>query len=326
MERHSMTTRSPDSAQTFSWEEEDLSPDEGALLVPFEIGSKPRAPDSPLPPAQAQVLCIASGKGGTGKTTFTTNLAIALAKEGLKVLIVDGDFGLANDHLLLGLELKGDIRDVITGRRPIREVLLQGPEGITLLPGGSGDSDLSTLADFEIRSLSRDIGCLEPEFDIILIDLAAGISPQIMRFLRPAHEIILVTNPEVTALLDAYGLIKSISAWNPGKEIEIQVVENRVKTREEAVGSMKRLRRVAGKYLENLHLSFLAYIPYDRYLLHSIAIQEPVVLSHPRSFVTACLTGIAQKLKGRYRGWDERQHGEHPQPSYFAQLERQHYD
>src|SRR5262249_20162417 len=155
-------------------------------------------PEGSIPPAQSQVICIASGKGGTGKTTFTTNLAIALKKEGLRVLIVDGDFGLANDHLLLGLEPKGDIGDVLAGRKDIRDILLTGPEGIRLLPGGVGSSDLSTMEDYELQNLARDVGCLEPDFDVILVDLAAGVSPQIMRFLKPAHEIFIVTNPEVT--------------------------------------------------------------------------------------------------------------------------------
>src|SRR5215471_5523099 len=196
-----MKTRSGDFVQAVEWEEETPSEGEPAFAVPFEIGSKREVPDLPMPPAQAQVICIASGKGGTGKTTFTTNLAISLRKEGLRVLIVDGDFGLANDHLLLGLEPRGDIREVLRGQKEIREILLEGPEGVNLLPGGSGESHLSTLEDFEIRRLAREIGFLEPDYDLILVDLAAGISPQILRFLKPAHEVLLVTNPEVTALL-----------------------------------------------------------------------------------------------------------------------------
>ncbi|MFO1519810.1 MAG: P-loop NTPase [bacterium] len=305
----------------------DESPDDPSpLIVPFEIGFKKQPPSLDLPPAQARVIAVASGKGGTGKTTFTTNLAIALRKEGLRVLIVDADFGLANDHLLLGIEPKGDVADVIAGRKDIRDVLLEGPEGIHLIPGGVGLTDLSTLQDYEVQSLARDVGSLEPDYDIILLDLAAGVSPQIMRFLNPAHEIILVTNPEVTALLDAYGLIKCLSSWNVERKMEVQVIQNRVKSREDAIASMKKLRRGVSKHLSGIHMNFLGYIPFDHYLLHSISIQEPVILSHPRSFVTACFKGIAQKVHARYRSWDKNQQQKNPAISYFALLERQSYE
>ncbi len=296
------------------------------VFVPFELGDKNKAPRISIPPAQSQVICIASGKGGTGKTTFTTNLAISLKAKGLRVLIVDADFGLANDHLLLGLNPQGDIGDVLSGRKDVREVLLEGPYGIHLLPGGVGSSDLSSLEDYDLRNLAREIGRLEPDYDVILFDLAAGISPQIMRFLKPAHEIIIVTNPEVTALVDAYGLIKSLSVWNEHKGSELKVVLNRVKSREDSISSMQRLRQVVQKHLPSMKLNYMGYIPFDRYLLHSIAIQEPVTISHPRSQVVACIKAIAQRIQANYRAWDRKQQIKNPVPSYFAKLEQQSYE
>jgi flagellar biosynthesis protein FlhG len=314
--------------QEFDWEiEEGLAEVQSEpVVVPFEIGSKSKIPHLEIPPAQSQVICIASGKGGTGKTTFTTNLAIALQTRGLRVLIVDADFGLANDHLLLGLTPQGDVSDVLAGRKDVREVLLEGPAGVHLLPGGVGASELSTLEDYELRSLAREIGRLEPDYDIILVDLAAGVSPQIMRLLKPAHEIILVTNPEVTALLDAYGLVKCLSVWNHNQPLKFQVVMNRVRDREESIAAMQRMRRVVAKHLRSVDFNYLGYVPFDRYLLHSISLQEPVVLSHPRAFVTTCLKAIEQRVHTFYRSWDRNQHFKSPFPSYFAKLEQQTYE
>ncbi len=305
---------------------EESGEDHAPLIVPFELGKKKSHLDMSIPPAQAQVIAIASGKGGTGKTTFTTNLAIALQMSGLKVLIIDADFGLANDHLLLGIEPQGDVEDVLAGRKDIREIIIPGPQEVHLLPGGVGSSNLSALEDYQLQHLARDIGSLEPDYDVILVDLAAGVSSQIMRFMKPAHERILVTNPEVTALLDAYGLIKCLSSWTGGEPVELQVIQNRVKNREDSITSIKKLRRVTNKHLSNIQLNFLGYIPFDHYLLHSIAIQEPVVVSHPRSFVTACIKGIAQKIASHHRSWSRRQEGESPDPSYFAKLEQQIYE
>lgn len=296
------------------------------VFVPFEVGDKHNAPRISMPPAQSQVICIASGKGGTGKTTFTTNLAISLKSKGLRVLIVDADFGLANDHLLLGLTPQGDIGDVLSGRKDVREVLLEGPEGIHLLPGGVGSSDLSSLEDYDLRNLAREIGRLELDYDIILFDLAAGISPQIMRFLKPAHEILLVTNPEITALVDAYGLIKSLSVWNEHKAIDLKIILNRVKSREDSISSMQRLRQVVQKHIPSMKLNYMGYIPFDRYLLHSIAIQEPVIVSHPRSQVVACIKAISQRIQANYRAWDRKQQLKNPVPSYFTKLEQQSYE
>lgn len=315
--------------QNTSWrveEEEPLSGGESPFVVPFEIGGKKSVNSIIVPPAQSRVIGVASGKGGTGKTTFTTNLAIALRTFGFRVLIVDADFGLANDHLLLGLEPKGDVGDVLAGRKEIREILLTGPGDIHLLPGGVGSTDLSTLEEYDRQTLAREIGSLEPDYDLMLVDLAAGVAPQIMRFLKPAHDVILVTNPEVTALIDAYGLIKCLSLWKQNDPLELQLVINRVREKKESLTSVQKLRRVVGKHLKNIHMNYLGYIPFDHYLLHSISIQEPVVISHPRSFVTACIRAIAQKISVQTKAWMKQQEEDASIPSYFAKLEQQIYE
>ncbi len=297
-----------------------------AFVIPFELGTKTKPVKVSTPPAQCKVIGIASGKGGTGKTTFTINLAINLKRRDLRVLILDADFGLANDHLLLGIQPHGDIEDVLTGRKGIRDVILEGPEGVHLIPGGMGSSHLSNLENYDVQALARDLGVLEPDYDVILIDLAAGISPQILRLLSPVHEVILVTNPEVTALIDAYGLVKCVSGNGEKKGVEIQVVLNRVKDKEEGEAALKKLRHTIQKHLKHVRLNYLGYIPFDRYLLHSISIQKPAVISHPRSFVTSCLKGIESKIYARYRAWEREQEKSTPYPSYFAILDQQSHE
>jgi flagellar biosynthesis protein FlhG len=297
-----------------------------AFVIPFDIGVQTKSEKFSIPPAQCKVIGIASGKGGTGKTTFTINLAITLKRRGIRVLILDADFGLANDHLLLGIQPHGDIEDVLAGRKGIRDVILDGPEGVHLIPGGMGSSHLSNLESYDFQALARDLRTLEPDYDVVLIDLAAGISPQILRLLKPVHEVILVTNPEVTALIDAYGLVKCLAPKESKQRLDIHVVLNRVKDQEEAVTSLKKLRHTVQKHLKNIKLNFLGYIPFDRYLLHSISIQKPAVISHPRSFVTQCLKGIETKLYSRYRQWEKEQEKTTPYQSYFFILEQQSHE
>ncbi|MBF0492587.1 MAG: AAA family ATPase [Deltaproteobacteria bacterium] len=300
---------------------EEETADTSAFVVPFEIGRVKSLIQESIPPAQSKVIAVASGKGGTGKTTITTNLAISLQSIGLRVLVIDADFGLANDHLLLGVETKGDIGDVLAGRKDLKDILVECPSGMYLLPGGVGSSHLSELEEHEWKTFSRELSCLEPSFDVILVDLAAGVSPQIMRFLTPAHGIILVTNPEITAMMDAYGLVKCLDSWSSHQAVEVQVILNRVKDRRDSLLAIQKLRKVVAKHLTSVKMNYLGYIPYDHYLLHSISIQEPVVLSHPRSFVTACLKGIAQKIYHQFRAWEKIQEEEAIYKSYFGLLE-----
>ena len=124
-------------------------------------------------------------------------------------------------------------------------------------------------------------------------------------------------------MIDAYGLIKCLAKESSDSNLEIHVVVNRVRDELEAQGAMKKLRGTVGKHLSGVRLNTLGHIPFDRYLLHSIAIQQPVVLSHPRAFVTSCLKGIGQKLGVRYRSWEKSQERAGGVSSYFALLERQ---
>ncbi|MBI2336504.1 MAG: MinD/ParA family protein [Deltaproteobacteria bacterium] len=300
--------------------------EEEGVVVPFDFGLLEVDAHVDMPPAQSKVICIASGKGGTGKTTFTVNLALALAKAGQRVLLLDADFGLANAHLLLGVTPQADFSDYINHQKSLEEILLDGPHGLKLIPGGQGVSKLSNLQGYQVEGLARDLSYLEPQFDFILMDLAAGISLQNMLLLRPAHEIVLVTNPEITACMDAYAMIKALSAWhpdrNPKNPLGIHVVMNRIRKPSEGREALDKLTNVVKKYLENINIHYYGSIPFDRYLLHSIEIQKPLVLSHPKAKITECLEGISRQVYANYVRWNNRQMGTHPCPSYFSILEK----
>ena len=273
-----------------------------------------------LQPAKSQVICIASGKGGTGKTMVAANLAVLLAREGMNVLLIDADFSLANSHLILGLEPEYDVSSVFTGEKTVEEIIIQGPKGLKLVPGGSGFSELAMLGDEKFLQLIQGLRDLEDHADIILVDLPAGINPQVMCLLNAAHEIIVVTTPEVTSLVDAYALIKSLTRMTD--HVSPQIVINRAPDKARAMVAFQKILTVSQKHLEGkVSPKLLGWVPQNWYVLNSVASRKPLVLRHPQCFATACMELIANKTIKRHAKWLDQQAETYIYPSYFGKLE-----
>lgn len=285
------------------------------------------APDfvNSIEPAKSQVICIASGKGGTGKTMIATNLSVLLAREGLSVVLLDADFGLANSHLLLGIEPQHDISSVLASEKTATDILLDGPEGLKLLPGGSGLSEMAMLGDEKFLHLIKGLKKVEEKADIIIVDLPAGISPQVLCLFGAAHETIIVTTPEVTSLVDAYAMIKSLSKIT--EKATVQIIVNRAPDKSRAIVAFQKLYSIANKHLHgNVSLKFLGWLPQNWYVLNSVACRKPVVLRHPQSFVTASLELMAAKTLKRHLKWLETKSINNENcPSYFGKLEHMIY-
>lgn len=252
-------------------------------------------------PATCHVICIASGKGGTGKTVVTTNLSIALAQEGLRVVLFDADMGLANAHLLMGVTPTADVSAILEGRARMEGIVVECPAGVKLVSGGSGFAWLAELPVGTFRTLAEGMASLEASADVMLVDAAAGIGPQVMRFLRAAHEVLVVTTPDATALLDAYALIKSLAQKEAAAFMRIIV--NRARDRAEAVEAFKKLQAVAGRHLAGTALSFFGWIPQHWYIQESVRERSPVLLMHPKSFVAASLRSMASALRAMHGEW-----------------------
>ncbi len=277
-------------------------------------------PISAVEPVKSQVICIASGKGGTGKTMIATNLSVLLAREGLNVVLLDADFGLANAHLLMGVDPTDDISSVITGEKNFSEIMVEGPEGVKLIPGGSGLSELTSLGDEKFSQLINELGDLETLSDILIVDLPAGISPQVMALMGAAHEMIIVITPEVTSLVDAYAMIKALTKIN--ERTVVHIIVNRAPDKSRAVVGFQKLYSVVNKHLQGkVALKFLGWIPQNWYVLNSVACRKPIVLRHPQCFATSCLVGMADKLFKRNTHWRDQQSF----PSYFGRLEQMIY-
>ncbi|WP_341877205.1 MinD/ParA family protein [Defluviitalea saccharophila] len=243
----------------------------------------------------ARVITITSGKGGVGKSNVAVNLAVQLRKIGKRVVIIDADFGLANIEVILGIVPKYTFSDVMNGEKIITDIMTEGPMNIKFISGGSGVQDLIRLNESQLSYFIKNLYLLDKMADIILIDTGAGLTDAVLCFSRAADEIILVTTPEPTSITDAYALVKTLSAQNKESIPNIKLIVNRVDDDEEGKEIYFKLKQVSKRFLD-VDIEELGYIPYDRALVKSVKLQEPVSLSFPKSEVSRAFESISNKI------------------------------
>ena len=149
---------------------------------------------------KARAIAVTSGKGGVGKTNFTVNLAVVLSQLGLEVGILDGDLGLANVDIVLGITPEFNLSHVLYGKKRLDEIVLTGPSGVYVFAGGSGVYELANFSQWRLQRFIQHVGLLDSELDMILIDTGAGISRNVMGFATACDEVIVVTTPELRPL------------------------------------------------------------------------------------------------------------------------------
>ena len=247
--------------------------------------------------SKMRVIAVTSGKGGVGKTSFTVNLALALSEYGRRVIILDGDLGLANVDIAFGLTARYTIEHLLSGEKTIEQILLAGPRGIGIIPGGSGVQGLANLERNKLSNVIANLGRLEKMADLLIIDTGAGLGHTVINFLKAADDIILVTTPEPTALTDAYGLLKTLR--KEAGEVPIHVVINRVRNETDAQATFKRLETAVRKFLDG-SLTFMGWVYDDPFVGRSVMQQEPLGISFPESPAYKCIQWIAGTVAGIY--------------------------
>ena len=238
----------------------------------------------------ARVVCVASGKGGVGKSILATNLAVLRAKRGERVLLVDFDAGLANAHLLLGLAPAHDFGHILDGAVGAKEALVSGPAGLSLLSGGVGRHALANPTRKELEKLFRELRPLEQHFDLIVIDHGAGLSYSTVAHLAATSTLLLVTNHEVTALSDAYALYKRALMVNPG--IRAGMVVNRAPDETTANAAWERFKAASFRFLGR-HPEFVGWVPADEAVARSVQSRQPVILTEPESRAAKAFARVA---------------------------------
>ncbi len=244
----------------------------------------------------AEVICVASGKGGVGKTLFSINLAIESAMLGKKTLILDGDLGLANVHIMTGIYPEFDLMDVVSGKKTIAEVIIEGPGGIHIIPGASGMFQLSNLSHVKRQNLVDRLNDLEQQYDVIIIDSEAGMGHNVFKFLGMADRVVIVTTPDLTALSDAYAIIKVIFTKKTCNDVG--VVVNRVRSVNEGEAIYKKISMAATKFL-GFAVRDYGFVYEDALTVkESIQTRKPIAIQYPRTKVGATLKAVIHRIYG----------------------------
>ncbi len=225
-----------------------------------------------------QVIAVSGGKGGTGKTTVAVNLATALAAAGRKVLLLDGDLGLANVDVLLGLTPTGTLEQVLHGERRLEEIVLRTADGVSVIPAASGVARMAHLPQAELAAIVRSFSALPGDYDTMLVDTAPGLGDSVLAFCQAAQHQLLVIRNEPASLTDAYALIKTLS--HERKVQRFSILVNMVRAGSEPRNLFRRLQRVTDRFLD-VTLDYAGEIPDDEGVARAVRAQRTVLAAYP---------------------------------------------
>jgi flagellar biosynthesis protein FlhG len=241
-----------------------------------------------------RVLSVTSGKGGVGKTVCVANMAVIMAGQGYRVLVIDADLGLANIDLHFGINPAFNLNDFFAGEKKLQDILVEAREKITILPAGSGLQKYTHLNSDQKIYLMEEIDLLHDRFDVVLIDTEAGISENVTYFNLAAQVIIVVATPEPTALSDAYALMKLLSTQY--KEKRFKLIVNFVASENEALDVYHKLTLVSSRFID-ISVDFLGGIPMDKRFTDSVRKQKTLVELFPESKSSRAFAEIIENIE-----------------------------
>lgn len=239
----------------------------------------------------ARIIAVSSGKGGVGKTNLTVNLGIALSKMNKKVTIIDADLGLANIDILLGLVPRYTLTNVLKMEKELSDIIVDGPNGVSIISGGSGVMDMVDLSSGELTRLIDSLEQLNNDSDYILIDTGAGLSHSVLSFIQAAQELVVVVTSDPTSITDAYALIKNIE----NKDVNVKVVVNRIESNKEGHDVFEKLNTATSKFLD-MTLESIGYIYEDHNVKKSVKKQVPFLIGFPNSLASRGVELVAENL------------------------------
>jgi flagellar biosynthesis protein FlhG len=248
------------------------------------------------PPASARPatrIAVTSGKGGVGKTSLAINLAVAIARLGHRVGVLDADFGLGNIDVMLGLTPEHHLGSVLDGTRSVTDITIEGPSGVRIVPAGSGVRALTSLDEPRWTRLVGALDEIGQSLDFLLMDTATGISDNVLEVVRLADYVLVLTSYDPAAVVDAYATIKLIVASERAKPIGVVVNA----ARDEAQGGIvfKQISAAADRFLGR-SLRYDGYVVEDRAIRDSALAQRPLVGGEICGPAESCIRRLARRL------------------------------
>jgi flagellar biosynthesis protein FlhG len=257
-----------------------------------------KLPDGPVsnnidPGTSPKIIAVSSGKGGVGKTSIVANLGFLLSNMGKKVLLVDTDLGLGNLDVLLGITPRFNISHVLSNEKTIADIVVDGPGNMKILPASSGIQSLTHLTPSQLELIRQQMFSVAADFDAILIDTAAGISSNVLFFNASAREVYVVVTPDLTAITDAYALMKILSMQYGITTFNLLV--NQADSAREAGEIFNHLQLVTHQFLDiSIHLR--GHILKDDNVAKGVRYQRMVSDIYPNSSASDCFKIIAQHI------------------------------
>lgn len=240
-----------------------------------------------------RTLCVTSGKGGVGKTSFTVNFAIALTRANRRVLVVDGDMGLANVDVLLRLSVKSNIQDILESGADPRQALIFARPNLAILPGSSGVPEMVSLGQNQQERLADFIKDVSSDFDYVIIDTAAGIGSSVLWYNRFSDHNIFILSPDPTSMTDAYALIKLLSRDHGINRFNL--VLNSVRGVREGNHTVNTIQGVTKRFLD-LQLFHLGSIPEDKAVQRAVLDQVPFIEQTPGSKAARAVRDLSERV------------------------------
>lgn len=271
--------------------------DQAAELRRLMTHLKEAGPKRPTPHL-LRTLAITSGKGGVGKTNIAVNLCLALAERGVRVILVDVDWGLSNTEIIMGIQPGKDLRHVLNGECDIEDILLEGPMGMKLVPGASGVTELANLTSHQRERLTGGLTRLHSLADLIVFDTSPGISDAVIDLATSMDQIFVVTSAEPTSLTDAYAYTKVI--FQRRSDASVGLLVNMADDRSNAESIWAGFNSITERQLGR-KVPLVGFICTDPKLPLAVRRMIPLMVSYPKSQAADCFRRIADTLLGTPR-------------------------
>ena len=242
-------------------------------------------------PNPVQVIAVSGGKGGVGKSCVAVNLAAALAASGKRVLLFDGDLGLASVDVLLGVTPTRTLEHVVDGQCTLEEILVEVPQGFKIIPAASGVARLASMTAAEHLGLVQAFSNLTTGLDVLIVDTAPGIADGVRQFCQASQNVLIVLRDEPASLTDAYALVKVLRR-DHGTD-HFKILANMTNAPGEGATLFRTLERVTSRFLDVV-LEYAGEVPEDPFVRRAIRRQRTVIDAYPSSDAARAFKKLAR--------------------------------